>query len=302
MGVIGVNQHLRVYVSTAAAGKVIANDGGTTDTGIGDAVAFPNGSITYLKPDGTGVATPPTTGTYQVAYRSVDGKIYLSPVVDTTKLVKAAAVKDYVAPVQQVDKLSIPATPVAGTAYTIKLRCPEYGGLLGAEDEVNFYGHYTVQSGDTNTNVATGLTASLKKATDKAPVPFVSVTSSGAIISVAGLAQPYVHAKVDGRLVRFDLSLALPESLARGKDSSGNTLAVEGNGAYHQVASAEEFYAGYNTDYRNRGADWPDNGAPVFAAAPGETYLSHTIVFNSEEAGSDPLAQRQVIVCYFQKA
>lgn len=302
MSVIGVNQHLRVYVAVNAAGKVLANDGGTTDTGLSDAVAFPVGSITYLKPNGTGVATAPTSGSFQVAYKDLNGKIFLGPVINQADLVTAVAVKTHVARTQQVDKLTIPATPIVGTPYMIKLRCPEYGGLLGAEDEINFYGNYVVKTGDDATAVAAGLTASLKKTTDKQGVPFVSVTSSGAVISVAGLEQPYSHAKLDGRLVRFDLSLALPLSLARGKDASGNTLAVEGHGTYKHVAAAEEFYAGYNTDYRNRQADYPDDGNPTFAAIAGGQYTSHTIIFNQSQGGSDPVDQRQVIVCYFKTA
>lgn len=302
MGVIGVNQHLRVYVAVNAAGKVLANDGGTTDTGLSDAAAFPVGSITYLKPDGTGVATAPTSGNFQVAYKDLNGKIFLGPVIKQADLVVPVAVKTHVARTQQVDKLTIPATPTVGAAYMIKLRCPEYGGLLGAEDEINFYGNYVVKSGDTATNVATGLTASLKKATDKAATPFVDVTSSNAVISVAGLEQPYSQARLDGRLVRFDLSLALPLALAKGKDSSGNTAAVEGRGTYKHVATAEEFYAGYNTDYRNRFADWPDTGNPTLAAIAGGQYTSHTIIFNQSQDGSDPLTQRQVIVCYFKTA
>lgn len=302
MSVIGVNQHLRVYVAVNSAGKVLVNDGGTTDTGLSDAVAFPVGSITYLKPDGTGVATAPTSGNFQVAYKDLNGKVFLSPVIKQADLIVPVAVKTHTARTQQVDKLTIPATPTVGAAYMIKLRCPEYGGLLGAEDEINFYGNYVVKTGDTASNVATGLAASLNLALNKQAVPFAVASTNAAVISVAGLEQPYSHGKLDGRLVRFDLSLALPASLARGKDASGNTLAVEGHGTYKHVAAAEEFYAGYNTDYRNRQADYPDDGNPTFAAIAGGQYTSHTIIFNQSQGGSDPVDQRQVIVCYFKTA
>ncbi len=269
--------------------------------GAGDGLVL-TGITYYNHSTQSHVATPPTGGVkYNVVYKDLNGTVYYGPTIDDSMLVQPISTKSYVAAVQQADLLTIPATPTAGVEYVIKLRVPEYGGLLGSCDEVFFYGNYTVVANDTATLVAAGLTASLKKATDKAPKAFVLVTSAAAIITVTGVAQEYVKAKFDAKVPNFDLSLVHPTSLQRGKNAAGNTLRVVGSGTYPQVASAEEFFAGYNTDYKNRGADWPADGNPSLAAQAAGTYDSITIIFNTTVGGANLGHQRQTILLFFKQ-
>lgn len=306
MGTHSANQHLRVYVSTAAAAKVLANDGGTTDNGLEDATAFPAGAITYWITSGasanTGVATPPTDGSsYRVVYKDLNGIIHMGPVIDSSKLEMPAKATAYSAPVEQVDDLTIPATVVVGDTYLIKLRVPNYGGLVSPQDEVFFYGSHVAVTGDTATTIAAALAANLQKNLDKAPVPIATATSSGAVVTVTGLAQPYVKALFDGRQVNFDLSLALPADKAVGKDAT-SVAPKPGYGTGKQVASLEEFYAGYNTGYKDRYHNWPAVTEPTLAADAAGTYNAVSITFSEVQSGqANVVGQRQTILCFFKQ-
>lgn len=289
MGALSANQHLRVYVSPEAAPVAKTLD------------ALANGEITFLRTNiAAGVAAIPTAGTFRVAYKDLAGEVHLSDVIDTALIVSKAENAASVDPVEQVDNLTIPSV-VVGESYVVKLAVPNYAGLISQNDEVYFYGTYTAKTGDTATIVATALRDSLKKAVDKAAVPFAAISSAAAVLTATGVAQPYVRAKFDARQVNFDLSLIKPEAIAVGKDASSVVPKV-GKGTYGQVATAEEFYAGYNSDYANRDADFPANGSPTLAAEAGETYASTTIVFETKRGGANVLTQRQTILCAYKEA
>lgn len=304
MSVQGVNQHLRVFVSPAAATQpTVPADGTVLDfTGVGAGTGLPLGGVTFRT--NLGLATvrddnayDPTKDT-QVFYKDLNGKVH-NIIINADDVVNSDLQRVAVAPTQQSTDLTI-ATATVGASYVIKLEVPEYGGMIAAKDEARFYGTYTAKTGDTTTDIATGLTASLKASCDQAPIPFVSVTSAAAVITVAGLAQPYVQARWSGKMVRFFLSLSSPDALATGEDA-GATPPNPGNGNYHQVAALEEFYAGENEGYKNRYANWPTVTEPTLAATAGQLYTSDTITFKTKYGAVNEGSQRQTVMIFYQQ-
>lgn len=303
MSVQGVNQHLRVYVSpaSAATAPTVPADGTVLDySGVGAGTGLPLGGITYrsiaaVRDD----ATIPSVD-FQVVYKDMNGAVYFSPVIKADDIIKKDLARAAVAPVQQVSNLTI-GTATAGASYVIKLTVPGYGGLLGAQDEVNFYGMHTASASDTVTTIGTALYASLKLSCDKAPVAFATVTNpSAGQITVTGVAQAYVQAKWSGRQVNFALSLVQPDALVSGDDGD-TTVPVVGNGQYNQVAGLEEFYAGENRGYANRYNDYPYMTEPVLAAEVGASYTSDSITFATKHGAANSGTQRQVIMLFFKE-
>lgn len=305
MSIQGINQVERVYVSPAAATQpTVPADGTTLDLSIVTAgTGLPLGGITFRT--NIGLATVrddnafSTTKDCQVIYKDLDGVVHINTVknadVISTDLQRAA-----VSPVQQVSNLTI-GTATAGASYVIKLRVPGYGGLLGACDEVNFYGTHTAPAtGATVTTIADALVASLGYALAKAPVPFATVENTAGAITVTGIAQPYDQARWSGRQVQFAISLTSPDELWAGDDGD-TTVPVVGNGNYNQVAGEEEFFAGMNEGYRNRFADWPAMTTPTLAATAGQQYTSDTIVFATKYGAANLGSQRQAIKLYYQE-
>ena len=295
MGVRGTKNHLTVFVSP----KTTAVGDGTGDWNLAAGDALDAGDVTYVNlSTGKFNSTSPNDSRFAIVYKQMDGTIVQKNM--PLDLITVALTKSYAAPVEQIATLTIPATPLAGDEYQIRLNVPFYGGLVSPQDDVNFYGNYTAKTGDSATAVATALAASLKAACDRAPVAFVAVTQSTTKVVVTGVAQPYVQSKWDSRQTLFNLELARPELLARGADEAGQTAPNPGHGTYGQVATMEEFYAGYNSDFKNRGADWPAEGNPTFGAETGATYNSSSFTFANTKIGNSVVAQRQSVVVWFK--
>jgi len=304
MSMQGANQHLRVYVSpaTAATEPTTPADGTVLDYSIVTAgTGLPLGGITYRKIAAVSdVAVLPVAVDFQVIYKDMDGTVFFGPVIKPADILKTDLARVAVAPTQQVSNLTI-GTATAGASYVIRLTVPGYGGLIGSQDEVYFYGTHTAPAGATVASIATALFTSLKAATDKAPVSFAVITNpSAGKVTVTGVVQPYEQARWDGRQVAFDLSLAAPTALVAGDD--GDTVGpILGNGQFNQVAGMEEFYAGYNRGYANRFADWPLNTSPTLAAEAGGSYTSDTIVFATKFGDANGGSQRQAIHLFFKE-
>tara|TARA_R110000744_G_scaffold312424_5_gene419782 strand:+ start:16920 stop:17855 length:936 start_codon:yes stop_codon:yes gene_type:complete len=309
MALRGANQHLTAFVSTAAA-----------PVGVGTVATPAAGEITYQATTGKTYATPALAAAeslangskkseFSIMYHALNGEIYRRGPFLTADIVEEST-KAYAAPVEQIDTFTVPATVIAGDQYILKLAVPNYGGLISQQDEIYFYGNYVAQTGDTAALVAVGLHASLKKRLDSLPVAIATATVATSIITVTGVAQPYVKAKWEGKQVNFRLTLAAPSSIMNDRTSSNAGVGTVGTvlspaktvgfGTYAQVAAMEEFYAGYDSDYLNREADFPANGDPQFAAAVGGTYNSRNIVLRVKNySGAEAGTQRQTIACYF---
>jgi len=306
MSVQHVNQHLRVFVSPAAATQpTVPADGTVLDlAGVGAGTGLPLGGITFRT--NLGLATvrddnayDPTKDT-QIFYKSLDGDVQ-SVIIKAADVLSTDLQRAAVAPTEQVSNLTI-TTATVGAEYVIKLVVPGYGGLIGAKDEAIFYGSHVAPTGATTTTIATALYASLKAACDAAPVPFATITNpSAGVVRATGVAQPYVKARWSGRQVNFHLELSRPAALATGADAGG-TVPVVGNGNYNQVAALEEWYAGENRGYANRYADWPAMTEPTLAAAAGQVYTSDTITFATKPQTSAGVeAQKQTVMLFYQE-
>lgn len=302
MGVRSTNQHLRVFVSTNAAAFADAVPGTASDL-LNDGVFAP-GRVTYQTSIGTNYATVAAAlaavpGQVTVVYKGLDSKIYRSPVIKEAKIAKLVEGAAYVAPTEQVDTLTIPATPVAGDEYVVTVAVPNYGGMISQQDEVKFYASRVATSTDTASTIAASLRASLKQRLDSLPTPIIAVTGATSNIILTGLPQPYVQSKWDGKQVHFYTSLSSPYHLMAG--ATATAVAKPGKGTYAQVAGAEEFFAGYNSDWLNRTANFPGDGSPIFAATSGATYKSTNIAFVTEhDAVSVQGIQKQEVMVFFK--
>jgi hypothetical protein len=306
MGVRHANQHLTVFVSTNAAGFADAVPG-TADDLLNDGVFAP-GRVTYQTNIGTNYATRTAAlagagadgATYTVVYKDLNGDIFRSPLIRVADEIAVKEGTASAAPTEQVDAMQIAASVTAGDEYILRLAVPNYAEMISQQDEVYFYGSYVAKTGNTADDVATGLHASLKARLDSLPTPIANATVATDTVTVTGLAQPYVQSKFDGKQVNFHLTLASPDSLL--SDRTAHTAPNPGAGTYNQVASMEEFYAGYASDWLNRTADFPGDGNPTFAAAAGNTYVSDVITFDTKhDAGATVGKQSQTVMVFLQE-
>jgi len=307
MGLRAADQHLTVFVSREAAafadGTPNTADEIITDTNMALA------SITYEASDGTHWATVATalgaTGgdglTFTIIYKDLNNDNFRRGPIVATETLHPYTQKAYTAPTLQVDTLQVPATVVAGDQYIIRLAVPNYAEMISQQDEVYFYGNYVAATGDNADAVALGLQLSLKGRLDSLPSPIADVTVSTDTVTVTAVAQTYVRSKFDGKPVYFHLTLANPQDIAQ--DRTTTVPANPGAGTYNQVAGMEEFYAGYQSDWLNRTADFPGDGNPTFAAEVGATYGSSVFTYrNKNHADGISLdAQRVEVACYFKQ-
>lgn len=291
MGAQSTNQHLTVFVSTYVNA---VGAGSAVSVPTVDSVNFLPGMTTFVN-KATGACTVAAPGggvVYRIAHKNSAGDVFFSgDLVGNTK------VQNYQAPVMPVQTIT-PVVGIAGDNYVVKLNVPNYGGLLSNQDDVNFYGNYTMVEGDTATEIATALVASLQAAVNKQSVPMVAITGTATIVAT-GLPQPYEQAKFSGRIPQFNLEMAQPEVAWAAADPIVPGSAGFGDGK--RVAEQEEFYAGYNTGYKNRFADWPTMTNPTLDADPSHTYAGETIVGRGEQLTGTPneTVQRQTVICYY---
>jgi len=282
MGLQGVNQHLRVVVGKPKAAA--------------DATAMEAGTYGFIKENTSAVlAAPPTDKPYKVAQCLSKGNVIMSGVIPLgVKAVKKAH-KDEVLEVQE---LTIPTvSSTGGEVYILKVRLPEYGGNIGAQDEYFVYANYVAKAGDKAADVAAALFADIKEGLNALAVPVATVANASAKLTFTAVSQPYHKGKMSGRPQAFEVSLD-------GAVQDGATVKTQGHpgiGTYKQVASQEEFFAGYNSDYANRQGNYPANGDPILLAKPEATYDSHTITFKVERNGFNSLSHRQVIQIWEEK-
>jgi hypothetical protein len=288
MGAQGANQHLAVFVSDYVALS--------TKVGVDPNALLP-GETAFVSAT-TGLTVADGTADFRIVHVNTAGAVYMSGVIpggtDVTD-------KGSVPAVQKISTLQVlPATPAPGDQYVVKLNVPGYGGLLGSQDDVNFYGNYTVAAGgNTPTEVATALAASLQTAINKQSVAMVVITSSTDKVVATGIAQPYDQARWSGRFADFHLEMAQPTAAWNGAVVTPGTA---GFGTGNRVAEQEEFYAGYNTAYKNRFADWPAMVNPVLDALPAAEYIAKSIILDGAHNTGTPnvTTQRQTVILYFK--
>ena len=279
MSVQSVNQHLSVIVGTAVVATAIA--------------PAAVGEVGFLV-DGAWAVAAPTDKPYKIGVLLPSGDIHMSAEINPLSVGYSTADSAYAAPVMKVATLTIP-TPAIGDEFTVRLALPAYGGTISQEDIYYVYAS-TVAETATAADVAVSLRLSLGKALAKLGKPVAVISGTGAEIIATGVAQDYVQGKFAGGAQDFYLELTGSFNL----DSAATTAGAPGNGTYPQVAGQEEFYAGYNEDYKNRGAGWPATGAPDLLADASKTYNGTTIIFAATQKGFNDLSQRQVVQIWLE--
>ena len=282
MSVQNVNQHLRVIVGKPAAAA--------------DATAMAASTYGFISEGTVAVLAAPASGkNYQVAHAYGAGNVIMSGMIPAAFQPVTAA---YKAAVQQVQTLTIPTiTATGGENYILKVRLPEYGGTIGAQDEYFVYANYVADHGDDQDAVALALFTDIEKGLAALAVPVAIVTNATNVLTFTGVEQPYRRTHFSGKIQDFAVSLSGEANV----DVLLITPAVIGRGTYAQVAGQEEFFAGYNEDYKNRKANWPASGDPDFNALAGKTYDSHTISVEMTQKGFNDLTQKQVIQIWEEK-
>ena len=278
MSVQNVNQHLSVIVGTAVVASAVA--------------PAAVGEVGFLV-EGAWAVAAPTDKKFQVGVKLTSGDVLMSAVVDPMSVGYSSVDSAYDAPVMKVATLTIPS-PVIDDSFTVRLGLPAYGGTISQEDIYYVYASATATTA-TASDVATELRDSLTKALAKLGKPIGVVSGSGGDIIVTAVPQAYVQGKFAGGAQDFFLELTGTQNL-----DSVVTAGSPGNGTYAQVAGQEEFFAGYNEDYKNRGADWPANGTPDLLANPAKTYNGTTIIFANTQKGFNDLSQRQILQVWLE--
>lgn len=281
------NQHLRVFVATAAGVDIAAGADWENDA------VFVPGSASFIDiATGAGTVIQPASKDVQIAYKYPDGTILRSQIIPA-----AAAVvgKASVADSPKVQTLTVPATVTGKLNYVIRLALPAYGGTISQEDTIYMYGSYKAEDSDTVDTIATALAASLELSLKKLPVAsFDTPSASGATITLTSLVQPSVLDRFEGD--PFDFYVELTGDYAAAGVTTDEL--VIGRGLGRQVVEHEAFFAGYDSDYINRARNWPANGNPQLVASKSETYKTFTFVTEIAQGGAAPVSQKQTTILY----
>lgn len=271
------NQHVKVYV---------ADDYAAVAAGAKPAA----GEVSFVNAAGAGLKVAADT-TVAVLYGQADGTVFRSDVTESV-----LTTKDAVAAVLGKATITVPASPAGEhTDYVLKIGLPAYGGTISQQDTVFVYGsHKSIAGTETATVVATALEASLNKALKNLATSVVTVTRTAGVITVEAKSGTYVPNKFSGDQAEFFLELDGTTSVA-GVVTAG---AVLGSGNYNQVAALEEFSAGYNSDYINRGRDWPANGAPTLNAKVGVSYKAYIFSVRNVIPGAPMTSQSSTVIVF----
>tara|TARA_R110000851_G_scaffold87648_1_gene191084 strand:+ start:39033 stop:39968 length:936 start_codon:yes stop_codon:yes gene_type:complete len=307
---ISTNQMLAVYVSTRSEASG-TSDAGTAGTAAATIYAGTS-LVSYQAANGLFYNTPELAFAGAIdgtpANDTGDGNCTLLFIDEagskyTRRIEKASLVSyketPYNAQVQKASTLTITSSITEGASYTVRLALPNYGGAISQQDEKYFYGNHVATSTDTATTIAAGLVSTINKSMSQSNDlnPFITVASAAGVITFTGVKQKYVRAKFQGKQIEFNASITNPEAFWG--DEAITVLPVVGSGVDNQVRTLEEFFAGYNSDYANRGADFPGGGDPIFTAANGKTYDGTSILLKNGYGAANIGTQRSEILCYF---
>ena len=145
-----------------------------------------------------------------------------------------------------------PTDTTVGTEYVLEVRLLEFGSL-SANDFLPKFGHYVVKTGDTATEIAAGLKASLDKqfqdlpgATSISNPAFTFVANAG-VLTITEKVQELELGKKEGRPLSFNVRLDEVDGA-----SIGTVAEVEGGkpgkATGRQVALMEYFFRGNRGD------------------------------------------------------
>ena len=190
------------------------------------------------------------SGTGIIALRK-DGKVLKSkPVTLATSW--AANTDSYAAPTLKTSTITIP-TATAGEAYQLAVEVK----IPGMRGEYFYYGnHVAPATGATTTTIATALAASINaQLAREGKTSYLTVTSSGAVITIVSVLQPFALGKFRGKQTDFVARLINPED-----DALIETVTVSRNDGtgYGPDILDKEYFAQGDSDH-HRLTDWRNN-------------------------------------------
>ena len=207
-------------------------------------------------------------GQYVDAVKTVDNELYLkfinantqtvaTPLIPISKI-KSVSSKAYAAKVLRSDTITI-NTAVVGQTYNIRFVFRNWGSGSSENQYFKYSGTYKAVTGDTTTTIATALTALAVTNFSREATPLLTITSSGAVITVTEIAQPWVKGKQQGRPLNYYFQFVpITDSTGSENVAWGTVASVAkgyaGQGTYKLAADQEYFYLGERGDkYRNVG-------------------------------------------------
>ena len=239
------------------------------------------------------------SGQYSGAVKTVDNELYLkftnalgeniiSPRIPISKI-KSTSSKAYAAKVLRSDTITI-NTAVVGQTYNIRFVFRNWGSGSAENQYFKYSGTYKAKTGDTTTNIATALTALAVKNFSREPVGLLTITSSGAVITVTEIAQPWVKGKQQGRPLNYYFQfMPITDSTGSENVAWGTVASVAkgyaGQGTYKLAADQEYFYLGERGDkYRNVG--FPYTFDTTYLVDSTKLYDTVDITYSSADSGA----------------
>lgn len=239
------------------------------------------------------------SGQYSGAVKTVDNELYLkftnalgqnitSPRIPISKI-KSTSSKAYAAKVLRSDTITI-NTAVPGQTYNIRFVFRNWGSGSAENQYFKYSGTYKCKTGDTTTDIATALTALAVKNFSREPVGLLTITSSGAVITVTEIAQPFVKGKQQGRPLNYYFQFVpIIDSTGAENVSWGTVASVAvgyaGQGTANLAADQEYFYLGERGDkYRNTG--FPYTFDTTYLVDSTKLYDTIDITYSSSDSGA----------------
>lgn len=238
-------------------------------------------------------------GQYVGAVKTVDNELYLkfinantqtvaTPLIPISKI-KSVSSKAYAAKTLRQDTITI-NTAVVGQTYNIRIVFRNWGSGSAENQYFKYTGTYKCKTGDTTTTIATALTALAVTNFAREATPLLTFTSSGAVITVTEVAQPWVKGKQQGRPLNYYFQFVpITDSTGAENVSWGTVASVAkgyaGQGTYHLAADQEYFYLGERGDkYRNVG--FPYTFDTTYLVDPTKLYDTIDITYSSADSGA----------------
>jgi len=238
-------------------------------------------------------------GQYVDAVKTVDNELYLkfinantqtvaTPLIPISKI-KSVSSKAYAAKVLRSDTITI-NTAVVGQTYNIRFVFRNWGSGSSENQYFKYSGTYKAVTGDTTTTIATALTALAVTNFSREATPLLTITSSGAVITVTEIAQPWVKGKQQGRPLNYYFQFVpITDSTGSENVAWGTVASVAkgyaGQGTYKLAADQEYFYLGERGDkYRNVG--FPYTFDTTYLVDSSKLYDTIDITYSSADSSA----------------
>ena len=258
---------------------------------------FSSNSVRHLFVANT--STGGAAGQYVDAVKTVDNELYLkfinantqtvaTPLIPISKI-KSVSSKAYAAKVLRSDTITI-NTAVVGQTYNIRFVFRNWGSGSAENQYFKYSGTYKAVTGDTTTTIATALTALAVTNFAREATPLLTITSSGAVITITEIAQPWVKGKQQGRPLNYYFQFVpIIDSTGAENVSWGTVASVAkgyaGQGTYKLSSDQEYFYLGERGDkYRNVG--FPYTFDTTYLVDSTKLYDTIDITYSSADSGA----------------